>query len=149
MAMSRSSELAARLSELADPALGDFSTEIAQVIKPNPDAGQRDSATIVGAVRGGREALEALFSECLVADRLAAILGQTQENHARIHALLNAPFPPRKDITVEFLDLLVARIQHLETFVRLLAAALVETQYPAERSPVNYVSESSANRRRA
>jgi hypothetical protein len=147
--MSRNRELAARLTKIADPKLGDFSREIAQVIRPNPDADSEASGPVVGAVRGGRETLEALFRECLVGDQLAAILGQTDANRERISVLLNTPFPPRKEITVDFLDLLVARIQHLETFVRLLAAAVAEMQYPSERSPVNYVSASSAIRRRA
>jgi hypothetical protein len=147
--MSTNRELAARLTEIADPKLGDFSREIAQVIKPSPDADSEASAAVVGVMRGGREAMEALFRECLVGDQLAAILGQTDVSRERISALLNTPFPPRKEITVDFLDLLVARIQHLESFVRLLAATVVEMQYPSERSPVNYVSASSANRRRA
>jgi hypothetical protein len=121
---------------------------IIAALAPRPHTSPVDAMAIQAAAQAGRDACAELFSEQLVVDRLAVLLGEEPGVHQEISAILNRPFPKRTQISVEFLDLLVARIQGLESTVQLLVQLLIELHWPSGRGAPDYVCASSAKSRR-
>ena len=147
--MPRNSDPVARLAavcETTDEVCGD---EVQRVLLPDPERSAVPGAEAGRAVRDGRAALGPLLEGCLVADRLAALLAAAGTEREQIEAALNAPFEPGREITVEFLNRILARIQSLEAGFRLLAEVVLELADPRDRSPARHVSRSSAVRRRS
>ena len=140
-------DLAAELLRLSDSPTADLRAALAEALAPGRGGDAPSHGEIVAEVRAGRERLVAHLVGPLVGERLVAALGASPERREEVESLLNAPFPPRQPISVEFLDLLVARIESLESCVRLLAAALAEVVHPSDREAAS-VWKSSAGPRR-
>jgi hypothetical protein len=140
-------DLAAELLRLSESPTAELRAALADVLAPGRAGDAPHGADPVAEVRAGRERLVALLVGPLVGERLVAALGAAAGRREEVESLLNAPFPPRQPISVEFLDLLVARVESLESCVRLLAGALAEVLYPSDRD-VPSVSVSSAGGRR-
>jgi hypothetical protein len=137
-------DLATRLLALGNLSSPQARAQLQAALAPRvvvPDEEPFDPGT------GDRESLRARLIGCLVAEQIAAVLDFSLEGRGSIDALLNQPFPNRRPITIEHLDLQTARIQSLEQCVRCLAAVIVELVHPSDRE-VASVSVSSADVRR-
>jgi len=131
--MTNLGEIVRQLLSHTEGATPEQAQHLKEILTPNPNAAPLDAAEVISALRAGREeALAALLAR-LTSVRVAQLLGGGDEARAHTAAVLNAPFPPRKAQSREFIDSHTARIAALEECVLLLATALVEVLFPSPR----------------
>jgi len=143
--MESASNIRRALCDLIPDCSADVTARIAMAITPDPTAAPKTTASIATAARQGREACRSLVQKQSVVERLSEALGKDSVESQEIESVLNQPFPTRTPISVEFLDLLVARIQQLESTVKLLSGLVIELRWPSEHVLPEYVSASSGS----
>jgi hypothetical protein len=121
-----------------------FSAKTLAAMTPQHPGELPANSEISLALRQGRSQVEALFDDTLVGDKLTNLLAETDTSKRAIEELLNRPFPEGESISIELLDLIVARLQQLEMFNRLLLQVFVEHRWPSAVNLPSPVCETSA-----